>query len=184
MGGYGSGRRSARNATVEESRSVDTSLFRTVVMQRASALITWRNSADEVISSLGYTSDHRETDSTTLRFSYTVGADERQREVAEPVQLVATQPFFGGRRWWFICPLIVNGQVCQRRVRKLYLPPGGTYFGCRHCYSLTYESVRTHDNRVGRLLRSPDAILAAPESKNYTAKFLGLRAYCKLRGFP
>jgi hypothetical protein len=25
-------------------------------------------------------------------------------------------------------------------VGKLYLPPGGRYFGCRHCYNLTYTS--------------------------------------------
>jgi hypothetical protein len=29
---------------------------------------------------------------------------------------------------------------CGRRVGKLYLPPGGKYFGCRHCYNLTYTS--------------------------------------------
>jgi hypothetical protein len=25
-------------------------------------------------------------------------------------------------------------------VGKLYLPPSGGYFGCRHCYHLTYTS--------------------------------------------
>jgi hypothetical protein len=25
-------------------------------------------------------------------------------------------------------------------VSKLHLPPGGRYFGCRHCYDLTYTS--------------------------------------------
>jgi hypothetical protein len=25
-------------------------------------------------------------------------------------------------------------------VGKLYLPPGGRYYGCRHCYDLTYTS--------------------------------------------
>lgn len=29
---------------------------------------------------------------------------------------------------------------CHRRVGCLYLPPGGNYFGCRHCYDLTYRS--------------------------------------------
>jgi hypothetical protein len=27
-------------------------------------------------------------------------------------------------------------------VAKLYLPPGGDYYGCRHCYNLTYQSCR------------------------------------------
>jgi hypothetical protein len=36
--------------------------------------------------------------------------------------------------------LSVNGRYCGRRVGKLYLPPGGLYYGCRHCYRLTYTS--------------------------------------------
>jgi len=47
---------------------------------------------------------------------------------------------FGGKRWWFHCPLIKDGQICNRRVGRLYLPSGGHYFGCRHCYDLTYPS--------------------------------------------
>jgi hypothetical protein len=33
-----------------------------------------------------------------------------------------------------------GGPPCGRRVGKLYLPPCGRYFGCRHCYRLTYTS--------------------------------------------
>jgi hypothetical protein len=44
-----------------------------------------------------------------------------------------------GQRWWFICPLVVNGRACRRRVAKLY---GGELFGCRHCHDLTYQSTR------------------------------------------
>ncbi len=47
---------------------------------------------------------------------------------------------FGGLRWWWICPLVKNGRTCYRRAYKLYLPPGASYFGCRHCYDLTYRS--------------------------------------------
>jgi hypothetical protein len=57
------------------------------------------------------------------------------------VRLATTRPKFGGYRWWFVCPLIVNGVECNRRVRKLYLPPpSARYFGCRHCHGLTYTS--------------------------------------------
>ena len=54
------------------------------------------------------------------------------------VRLVTTTPTYGGLRWWFICPLVINGVECNRRVRKLYLY--GRYFGCRHCHNLTYRS--------------------------------------------
>ena len=46
----------------------------------------------------------------------------------------------GGVRWWFLCTLTCDGRYCGRRVGKLYLPPGGRYYGCRHCYDLTYKS--------------------------------------------
>ena len=48
------------------------------------------------------------------------------------VRLVSTRPNYGGRRWWFVCPLV------GRRVAKLYLPPGGRLFGSREAYGLTY----------------------------------------------
>ena len=64
------------------------------------------------------------------------------REVHIPVRLQETRPTFGGKRWWFTCPLTVNGVACNRRVGKLYLPPGTRYFGCRHCYDLTYWSAQ------------------------------------------
>jgi hypothetical protein len=62
------------------------------------------------------------------------------KELHIPVRLQVTRPTFGGKRWWFTCPLTVNGVACNRRVAKLHLPPGARYFGCRHCYDLSYRS--------------------------------------------
>jgi hypothetical protein len=70
------------------------------------------------------------------------------------VDLQTTGLHSGGRRWWFLCPLVVNGTPCRRRVGQLYLPPGGRYFGCRHCHRLTYTSCReshTYDATARRL---------------------------------
>lgn len=67
------------------------------------------------------------------------------------VHLVTTPCRFGGVRYWFICP----GQGCHRRVAKLYLPPGGRYFLCRHCYHLTYESRRQHRNPLYEQMTKP-----------------------------
>ena len=55
------------------------------------------------------------------------------------VRLVSTPCYFGGRRWWFRCPMVGQGGDCKCRVGALYLG-GGKYFGCRHCYNLIYES--------------------------------------------
>ena len=41
------------------------------------------------------------------------------------VRLVTTEPTYGGRRWWFLCPLARQDGGPPRRVAKLYLPPGG-----------------------------------------------------------
>jgi len=50
------------------------------------------------------------------------------------VSLVTTVPHYGGRRWWFICP------IKKIRVAKLYLPSGATMFASRQAYDLTYRS--------------------------------------------
>lgn len=74
-----------------------------------------------------------------LRLMYFVRGGERLDYL---VRLATTTPHFGGIRWWFLCPLVLNGNACSRRVGKLYLPPGANYFGCRHCHQLTYLSTR------------------------------------------
>ncbi len=82
-----------------------------------------------------------------------------------PIRLETTPLHFGGHRWWGICPLVVNNVPCNRRVGKLYLPPGDRYFGCRHCHRLTYRSAQEHDKRVDALRRNPmvlNAIMADP----------------------
>ena len=56
------------------------------------------------------------------------------------VALQTTFPRLGGARWWFTCPLVVDGRACERRVAKLYLPPNGRYYGCRRCNRLSYTS--------------------------------------------
>jgi len=61
---------------------------------------------------------------------------------------------FGGTRPYFICPGVVNGIICGRRVTKLY---GATrYFLCRHCYRLAYASQR--EDRYDRALRRANDI--------------------------
>jgi hypothetical protein len=64
------------------------------------------------------------------------------------IPLVAEPCHFGGVRYWFICPLSRNGVPCGSRVGTLFLASGGKYFGCRHCYNLSYES--RNECRLGR----------------------------------
>ena len=62
--------------------------------------------------------------------------NETKHDYSVPV--VWTRCHFGGRRPYFICPGIVNGVTCMRRVAKLYKAPASAYFLCRHCHNLTY----------------------------------------------
>lgn len=48
------------------------------------------------------------------------------------INLITTECNYGGVRYWIQCPR------CDRRVGKVFLL--GTYFLCRHCNNLTYES--------------------------------------------
>jgi hypothetical protein len=61
------------------------------------------------------------------------------------IALERTACRLGGFRYWFVCPVVKDEIYCGNRVGKLYLPPGGKFFGCRQCYDLTYESCqRSH----------------------------------------
>lgn len=60
-----------------------------------------------------------------VEMTYGVKINEIWDLVDDTVQLVATLPNLGGRRWWFVCP------VTGRRAAKLYLFPGHKYFCCR-----------------------------------------------------
>lgn len=61
---------------------------------------------------------------------------------------------FGGARPYFICPGVVNGRACSRRVAKLYGP--GRYFLCHHCYRLVHAS--QSEDAWDRVLRRANKI--------------------------
>ena len=54
------------------------------------------------------------------------------------VQIVFTPCKFGGKRFWFVCPILKNNIPCKKRIGVLY--KNGDYFGCRECGELTYKS--------------------------------------------
>jgi hypothetical protein len=92
------------------------------------------------------------------------------------IQIASTRPRFGGRRLWFMCPVLRDGKPCGKLAGRLYLPPGEEVFACRHCHNLTYRSVQTHDQRKYDLARDPTALGAALRSKDLRRAFLGVQA--------
>lgn len=89
-------------------------------------------------------------DTDLVTFTYTVsGASMPSEDVVEHVQLDRTPCNFGGSRPWFLCPGVVDGKRCGRRVAILYIV--GAYFLCRHCHDLAYQSQK--EGRTERLMR-------------------------------
>ena len=128
--------------TVEESKSISTKFLNKHHYFDGGVRwggMNWSRNGEQT-GSIGFTVSTVEGDEY-VRFQYTQtdrNTDEKT-ELDYKVRIVSTLCNYGGRRWWFICPLVVNGYACNRRVGVLYLA-SGKYFGCRHCYNLTYES--------------------------------------------
>ena len=86
-------------------------------------------------ATIGYEADLTDDGDAWLRLRYLANGEPLDYRI----RLVTTIPNYGGRRWWFICPLSRDDGGSPRRVSKLYLPPGERYFGSREGYALTYE---------------------------------------------
>ena len=110
--------------------------------------VAWKNHLGEETASIGVAVRLAENEQYA-RLNYTTTDRDTSEKTGYDykVSLTTTPCHFGGVRWWFICPLSGNGVYCGRRVAKLYKAPGAYYFGCRHCYDLSYQS--RNDNRRG-----------------------------------
>jgi len=87
-----------------------------------------------------------------LNYTHTTYGGEKS-DLDYKVQVTSTPCFFGGKRYWFICPLVRNGLPCQRRVGVLY--GAGKYYGCRRCHDLAYQSQQqNHRGYFGLLSRT------------------------------
>ena len=103
-----------------------------------SGIVTWSRNGEKTgsISIQSFISD----DERYIQFVYTQ-TDRYSGEKTDldyKIALTTTPCYFGGKRYWFICPWYANKVYCGRRVGVLYLD--GKYFACRHCYDLTYNS--------------------------------------------
>lgn len=70
-----------------------------------------------------------------FRVSYNVN---ERKYLSYPIKLEKTPCNFGGYRFWFICPLEIEGEICGRRVGILYYKNG--VFGCRKCQEVPYKT--------------------------------------------
>ena len=143
MGGYGSGRHRGAKSTVEGCHWIDANRWmREGILaadSRRRGRWVWSDpDTGEEHSSIVYDVSTSGDGTGILRLSYTL--TRTQEALDYRVGLETTRPHLGGLRWWFTCPLVVDGRACRRRCGKLYLD--GKYFGCRRCHDLTYTSCR------------------------------------------
>lgn len=107
------------------------------------------------------------SDEKYLRLYYTrTGASGEKKDIDYKVPLATTPCNYGGYRYWFICPLSVNSKYCSKRVGTLY--KSGDYFGCRHCYDLTYDS--RNENRRYKMYPLFSVILDRKKADELEAK--------------
>jgi hypothetical protein len=84
---------------------------------------------------------HRVDGGPLVRLACVIETEGERRQVRAVVPTVTTRQRIGTRRWW-ACPL------CGRRVRILYLVPGGEEIGCRVCGGLIHASAALHTSRT------------------------------------
>lgn len=146
MGGYGSGQWGSHDArkTAESctALSVDQITHNKVLRPgiHVTGSIAWTNShTGERVSSVGCEVNTQDPANAWMRLHYALTRSGERVDCRIALSGVGTP--WGATRWFFLCPLLVDGgRPCGRRVGKLYLPAGGRYFGCRHCRRITYTS--------------------------------------------
>ena len=74
-----------------------------------------------------------------VRLQHPSRASDRAEHMDYTVGLTSTAAGFGGRRWWFSCP------VSRRRCAVLYLPRGAHRFGSAKGYGLAYSVTRMEE---------------------------------------
>jgi len=153
MGGIGSGSwyRWNSKTTVEDGLTIDLcKLIRQKLVfpgSHVSGPLIWTRVSDgEKVASISYEANLLNPHAAWMRLHYSSGG----KSVDYRVQLTTTYPYYGGLRWWFVCPS--NGS----RVAKLHSPPGGDIFASRKAYNLAYQS--QHETPMFRHLTSAQDI--------------------------
>ena len=139
MGGWGSGRQGGR-VTIEGCGSCRLAIKDLGHLLRSPAgRAVWMN--------YGQNGEHLMTvvvearpEHGYIRLQHPSRASDRAEHMDYTVGLTSTAAGFGGRRWWFSCP------VSRRRCAVLYLPRGARQFGSAKGYGLAYSVTRMEEH--------------------------------------
>lgn len=121
----------SKKSTAEAS--CDLSIFKLnklgLLSGKQSTATTWQHNQTGERTVVFLTADV--TGDPYVQLTYTLG---NTHEYDYQVSLLTSPCSLGGIRFWFQCP------ECLERVGVIFLPPGCSHFGCRHCNNLTYRS--------------------------------------------
>ena len=98
----------------------------------------WQNDINFIVQTSGDGKETIETSYIELIYTITVRWSGEKTEIKYETPLTTTRCNYGGKRYWFICPLIKNGKLCGRRVGVIYSID--KYFGCRSCANIAYQA--------------------------------------------
>ncbi len=124
-----------RKSTVEASCciSVQNLKQRGLLSGWHSTTMSWTTRLSKKTTTVGMDVEVR--DDPHIRLYYTtIDRDGNKTDYDYEVSLTTTPCYFGGVRYWLLCP------SCYSRVGALYLPRGHVRFRCRHCNDLSYHS--------------------------------------------
>jgi hypothetical protein len=124
-----------RKSTVEESRCINIQSLKQwgLLSGWHSTTLSWTTSLTKKTTMVGL--DVEVTDDPHISLYYSItDRDGNKTDYDYEVSLTTTPCYFGGVRYWFLCPM------CYSRVGALYLSPGHVRFRCRHCNDLSYYS--------------------------------------------
>lgn len=144
VGGDGSSRWGGHVAKplVEDGLRLDLQALRRAGLLRegrsAPGALSWTNSeTGETEASIGVQVDMRDLENCFVVLRYTaVPPGGEAEEIESRIDLMSSQLNYGGKRWWFRCP------VSGRRVAKLYAPPQSALFASRQAHGLGYRTQR------------------------------------------
>lgn len=176
MGGYGSTRWAwySPKPLVEHTCSLSITALRQHVQigaeGRYTGALSWRPSGASISFSLA-------GQQLTLTYRMRRGNGDAWHDRSDGIMLQSTRPQYGGRRWWFTCP------ICERRAGVVYLDSRRGRFSCRLCAGLAYRSQQEHDKTLDRYARMPwlaedmlGAIARAPERATDTQLLQAMKA--------
>ena len=142
MGGFGSGTwyRFSKKNTIEDYCSLDINYLvkqgylKSDIFNMGGSLKWWSTWMDEKQARSSISFNIRTLPDEAPYFQAIYSNTDTKEKFDYKIFLTTTWPNYGGKRWWFICPI----NRCRKRVRKLYLT--ATYFACRKCLNLAYNS--------------------------------------------